>query len=288
MIMFISALFGLLVSEYVWYMIKSSTLFQNYYVTYYNAYAWLEVWLTQAKYHWFGFENVFVQSGSNCRHDQCATKVDIHGRTAVYSNKLTNSDSCAELDEQNINEYISLPAGDCFIVPLFYDTGTDFWQTFYKMIPSAGFLSQTYNPVLYSTYAGYTTGDLQDLQDGDNEETYVIRIIDEELQNLYSIIEPLTNDPNPFYIADSMQPYTWNQNYLIVANPTSITKNFCLGLEWDLSGEDDDDSGKKWVPAKYITVESFAEDGNTQIALRAIKNNELPSFLCYGAINPIN
>ncbi|MDP2670635.1 MAG: hypothetical protein Q8O99_07205 [bacterium] len=37
---------------------------------------------------------------------------------------------------------------------------------------------------------------------------------------------------------------------------------------------------------KYVNVTSIAVDGIDTVALSAIKNNELPSFLCYGAINP--
>jgi hypothetical protein len=106
-------------------------------------------------------------------------------------------------------------------------------------------------------------------------ETYSLRIIDESLNNLGSVLEPVTNPAAPYTFAADMPTYSGTlTNYFIVANPTSSTKAFCLQL-----------ANANELTMKYVNVTSIGEDGDNTISLNAIKNNELPSFLCYGAIN---
>jgi hypothetical protein len=267
MIMFISSLLWLLVSQYVWFMIATSSLFQNYYSTYYMAYGWLEVWLTQVKYHWFWFENAIISTWSACRSLNCQTETTITSRSPVISDAYEVFNSCNTLSASWINGqwYMQLWSWDCFITPLYVDDSTDFNPILYTNLASSTFLT-TYSPSLYNTYSWTVwTGEL-----------YSIRIIDENLNNLSSVLEPETWIPTPYSFWTAMPPYSWtSSNYFIVANPSASNKQFCMELGW-------------WweLPMKFVNVLSIAQDGNNTIALNAIKNNELPSFLCYWAINP--
>lgn len=267
MIMFISSLLWLLVSQYVWFMIKTSWLFQNYYSTYYMAYWWLEVWLTQVKYHWFGFENSIITTWSVCRSSDCNTVTTITSRSPVISDAYEVRTTCNSLVASwtNWQWYMQLWSWDCFITPLYVDNSTGFNAISYTNIDANTFLT-TYNPALYNTYSGWSwTGEL-----------YSIRIIDEKLNNLSSVLEPDTWNPSPYSFWIAMPPYSGtSSNYFIVANPSATNKQFCMQLWW-------------WweLPMKYVNVLSIAQDANNTISLNAIKNNELPSFLCYWAINP--
>lgn len=267
MIMFISSLLWLLVSQYVWFMIKTSWLFQNYYSTYYMAYWWLEVWLTQVKYHWFWFENTIIITWSSCRDPNCQTETTITSRSPVISDAYEVRTTCDNLSSSWTNGqwYMQLWSWDCFITPLYVDNSDDFDAVSYVNIASNVFLND-YSPTLNNTYSWTAwTGEL-----------YSIRIIDENLNNLSSVLEPETWNPSEYSFRDDMPAYSWtSSNYFIVANPSASNKQFCMELIW-------------WweLPMKYVNVLSIAQDSNNTISLNAIKNNELPSFLCYWAINP--
>lgn len=89
-------------------------------------------------------------------------------------------------------------------------------------------------------------------------------------------MEPETWNPIDYSFWTDMPAYSGtSSNYFIVANPSATNKQFCMELVW-------------WweLPMKFVNVLSIAQDSNNTISLNAIKNNELPSFLCYWAINP--
>lgn len=269
MIMFISSLLWLLVSQYIQYMIKTAAIFQNYYTTYYMAYWWLELWLTQVKYHWYWFENTVTITGESCRTDTCQAVTTITSRSAVIADAYESWSSCPALDaswSDSNQSYMGLWSWDCFIVPLYFDASSWFNAIDYTKIASNDFLLWTYNPSLYNRYATWTSW---------TWETYSMRIIDESLSNLDSLLEP-TVSSNWYSFWSSMPAYSGSSiNYLIVANPSTTSKEFCLEVAW----------GNE-LPMKYISIVTIAEDWDNTIALNAIKNNELPSFLCYWAINP--
>lgn len=268
-IMFISSLLWLLVSQYVQYMIKTAAIFQNYYQTYYLAYGGLELWLTQVKYHGFWFESVEITTWASCRTDWCQVVTTISSRSSVIADSYDQRESCASLALSGGTDwsYMSLWSWDCFIVPLYIDISSWFDDISYYKIPETTFLnSSAYNPTLYNVY---TWG-------GWSGETYSLRIIDETLNNLTSILEPVTESPTPYSFAADMPVYDGNENnYLIIANPSATTKEFCLEL-----------ANQNEIVMKYVNIVSIGEDGDNTIALNAVKNNELPSFLCYWAINP--
>ncbi len=268
-IMFISSLLGLLVSQYVQYMIKTASIYQNYYATYYLAYWWLELWLTQVKHHGYGFESIEITTWSSCRAPDCQVVTTVTSRSSVIADSYDTRNSCDNLLASwgTAETFMSLWSWDCFIVPLYYDTATGFGAIDYFQISNfLGVTLSDYDPSLYNEYADpLWTG-----------EEYSLRIIDESLNNLWSLLEPTTESPSPYDFANDMSAYSWNENnYLIIANPTATTKDFCLQL-----------ANNNELPMKYVNVVSVAEDGTNTISLNAIKNNELPSFLCYWAINP--
>lgn len=268
-IMFISSLLGLLVSQYVQYMIKTASIYQNYYTTYYLTYWWLELWLTQVKHHGYGFEAVVVTTGSFCRSPDCEVVTIVTSRSPVIADSYSERETCDDLSVSwwTAETFMSLWSWDCFIAPLYYDSATGFAAVNYFKITNFLWVTLSdYDPSLYNEYDDPSwTG-----------EEYSLRIIDEWLNNLWSLLEPTTEDPSPYDFAADMPAYSWSENnYLIIANPSATTKNFCLEL-----------ANNNELPMKYVSVVSIGEDGDNTISLNAIKNNELPSFLCYGAINP--
>ena len=268
-IMFISSLLWLLVSQYVQYMIKTAGIFQNYYATYYLAYGGLELWLTQVKYHGYGFEWIETTTWASCRTPGCQVVTTITSRSSVIADTYDQWATCPALATSwwTDHTYMQLGSGDCFIIPLYYDISSGFDAISYYQIPD--FLTvhpSAYNPALYNVYSWvWWTGEI-----------YSLRIIDESLSNLSSLLEPTTESPTPYSFAADMPAYSGSENnYLIIANPTATTKAFCL-----------QSANNNQLAMKYVTVVSIWEDGNNTISLNAVKNNELPSFLCYGAINP--
>lgn len=275
-IMFVSSLLGLLVSQYVQYMIRTASIFQNYYATYYLTYGWLELGLTQVKYHGYWFESVEITTWASCRTPDCQVVTTITSRSSVIWNTYEQWESCNELSSSWwVNHtYMALWSGDCFVVPLYYDTASGFDPISYETAPGYGYkIPETeflnawvYNPRLYNVYSGV----------GWTGEIYSIRIIDVTLNNLGSLLEPITESPSPYAFSADMPTYSGSEiNYLIIANPTETTKSFCLEL-----------ANSNELVMKYVNVVSIGEDGDNTISLNAVKNNELPSFVCYGAINP--
>jgi len=269
LIMFISSLLWLLVSQYVQYMIKTAFIYQNYYSTYYLTYWWLELWLTQVKYHGYGFESIELTTWASCRSVTCQVVTTVTSRSSVIANSYDQWGSCNDLSVSwwTTQTFTSLWSGDCFIIPLYYDTAAGFDAISYYKIPDTDFLNTSvYDPSLHNEY-------VDPLWTG---EEYSVRIIDEWLNNLNSLLEPTTESPTPYDFATAMPPYSGSEiNYFIIANPSATTKEFCLEL-----------ANSNELTMKFVNVVSIWEDGNNTISLNAIKNNELPSFLCYGAINP--
>ena len=264
-IMFISSLLWLLVSEYVSNMIKISSIFQNYYHTYYLTYGWLELWLTQIKYHGYGFQDTVTFTGTACITSWCSVQASVISRSPVVANNYEVRDSCSALLASwgTDQTYTSLTSGDCFITPLYFDQSTGFGIIDYFEITSAVFAATA--PDLYNQYLTTWTA-----------ETYTIRIIDEELENSSSTVDATVGSPSPNPYSTILTGYDdGSQNYLIIANASAATKQFCHLF-----------SGDHLLPMKYATVTSIWVDGKNTIALNAIKNNEIPSFLCYGTINP--
>lgn len=266
-IMFVSSLLGLLISEYVQNMIKLSSLFSRYYHTYYLAYGGLEVGLTQTKYHGYGFEDALSLTGRACHMSGCQVDMTVSSRSRVIADTYEQRNSCSNLTASGgtTHTYTVLWSGDCFITPLFMDAATGFSSIAYNEVTSNEM--GTMNPALYNQYTGMaSTG-----------ETYTVRVLDENLTNT-DIVESTVGAPSPLMFYSSLSGYassSGNKNYLIVANPAGTTKEFCMQLA----------TGQELV-LKYVNVTSIAVDGVDTVALSAIKNNELPSFLCYGAINP--
>lgn len=301
-IMFISSLLWLLVTQYVRNMIKISWLFRDYYSTYYYAYAWLELWLSQINYRErnsqkpFGFEDEVLFSWFSDCESTCSFRMDINSRGTVitdsfdpsvrsctWSNAMWEVNSIQRENEANV--YLIEP-WDGFIVPLFYDASKWFDTVDYQTINYFG------------TWAWPTSNQFHALQptlynlawspDGVWED-YIVRIIDDNTENYLASIEPTIgshdryeNSPPLDLTQEEELAYSWdstNKNYMIVANATWDRKDFCLQLDpipWAIHTE---------LPTKYITVSSVAERDDATVAFGAIKNNDLPSFIIYGTIS---
>ena len=257
-----SSLLWLLVSEYVKNMIKVSSIFQNYYHTYYLAYGWLELWLSKVKYHGYGFQEDNTLTWMHCRTLWCSTSVSIVSRSPVIADTYDQWNSCTQLYASWWTEhtFMSLSSGDCFITPLYYDAALWFNPINYTTITSSIFIGS--NPTLTNTGAW-------------SWESYTIKIIDEWLTNDNELTATLKS-PLAYSYSTAMSGYASGFNYLIIANPSGTTKEFCHENTWATA----------LLPMKYVSITSIANDWKDSISLNAIKNNELPSFLCYGAINP--
>lgn len=270
--MFVSSLLGLIVAQYVQHLIQVSGLFQHYYRSYYYAYWGLELGLAQSKFHGYGFQNgvdedfIFNDyvacSGNNFG---CSTDITIQSRWNPVADSYQDFSSCATLDTNGWTTHIaySLSSGDAIIIPMFFDSSSWFNAISYDDITYAE-LAASYNPMIYATWSIWS-------------ETYLLKVIDEDLVNYNVTFSPTLSESNPFDLADalSVDEYdsdTDNKNYLIIANATGSTKEFCIQLDSPMV-------------SKYITIDSIGSYRWTSASLSAIKVDQLPSFLGYGTIN---
>lgn len=262
-IMFITSLLWLLVSQYVRNMITISALFSEYYTTYFIAYWWLELWLTQVKYHNFWFEDELVFTWFLCESSDCQFDMEIVSRSrAVWDTYLTYTWCDAMGTAWN---YYSLSAGECFITPLFYDI-------------SEGFDAVTYDDI-NATELWLMDLDIHHDWDGSGSGEYVVRIIDEDTENFDVLVEEYMSNWSPYETAAAdLWFYTWsvdNKNFFIIANATWDTKNFCLEVaSWSE------------LVKNYVTISSIWSDSNSYISFGAIKLYNVDSFNCFWTINP--
>ena len=288
--MFVSSLLWLLVSQYTRDMIAISSLFTRYYTTYFYAYWWLELWLSQINYRikndtskqnpfWYQDEVTFTGYNS-CSSDSCWFVMDIGSRSSVISDSINIFSWCNAILTTASDEAYNVDVWDGFIIPLFYDTSTWFSVADYEVITNTWSIIEfeDLDPQLYNQYATWWTS-----------QEYIVKILDEDVLNYDVFVEPTTGNPSPISLATGwLVPYFWsetpeNKNYLIVANATWSTKQFCLQLDghwpWGASTPPE-------LPLKYMRVTSQSEFNDTTVSFGAIKTNELPSYLIYGTINP--
>lgn len=168
-----------------------------------------------------------------------------------------------------------MPAGDALIIPLFRDHTTGFN---YDADDSNSFSIVDYGPI------SWTNNDL--INDFKptlynltwTSDTYIIRVIDEDTENYNVTLEP-TESTTGYAFAAGLSGFNGgvdDKNYLIIANASGSTKDFCLEFDTWLS---------QGLYIKYIIIDSVATYGDTNASLRAAKSNPLPSFLGYGTIN---
>lgn len=289
-VLFVTSLIWLLVTHYVKNMITVSSLFTKYYTTYFHAYWWLEMGLSLINYRvswapetWnpFWYEDTASFTGyGNCNNIACWYDIEIHSRGGVLSDSAEIFSSC---DAAYYTGWAAweIAAWDWFIVPLFYDVSTGFSSVDYERIwGDIGWEFTDLDPQLYNTYAWVIPAE---------PEEYIVRIVDEQVENYDVFIEPTVS--TWWFLAEAiwaswswLLPYTGgidNKNYLIVANATWSTVDFCLQLDgvspsW----------GPAELPSQYMRVQSLAEFSDVSVAFWAIKANKLPSYLIYWTINP--
>lgn len=279
-VMFVSSLLWLTVAQYVQHLIQISWLFQQYYKAYYYAYGWLELWLAQSKFHGYGFQdgvdNDFIFSdylACSWSTETCTTNITIKSRWNPIADSYSDFSSCATLEsEWGSNHYsYSLWSGDAIIIPMFFDVSTGFDAISYDDIEYAGVGElEDYDPMIYATGAI-------------GAETYLVKVIDEDLVNYNVALSPTVAVSNPYDLRtaignanppDGYDSDPTNKNYLIIANATGDTKEFCIQLN----------NGSTMV-SKYITIDSIWSYRDARASLSAIKVDQLPSFLGYGTIN---
>lgn len=282
-IMFVSSLLWLTMAQYVQHMIQISWVFQDYYKAYYYAYGWLELWLAQAKFHTYKFEdgvnNDFIFSDYlTCSGTSvtCETDITVQSRWNPIADSYSNDyNTCGWLVAAASTTHTAyvLDAGDALIIPLFYDANTWF-STSTPSYVGIEFDSGTdplsgYDPIIYATGQSGAFG----------TETYVVKIIDYDLENYNVTLSP-TLDDSPYDVWTSLDTAyggysgsATNRNYLVIANATGSTKEFCIQVN----------EGKRMI-SKYVMIDSIGSYKNTSASLSALKINQLPSFLTYGTI----
>ena len=270
LVMFVSSLLWLIVAQYVQHLISVSSIFQEYYRSYYYAYGGLELGLAQSKAHGYGFEDDFLYTDlSTCdwlTNIACNTDITIKSRWNPVGDSYQDFSNCTSLYADTpaftgAHEYYSLSAGDAIILPLFWDTSTWFNTINYNVLSDTNFYAMS--PTMYVT--------------PDNpSESYLIKVIDENLENYNTTLEPTVwSWVNDFWSAlGNFDSAPDNKNYLVVANASWSVKEFCLQLDpWSE------------LVSKYILIESIGTYGDSVASLSALKVDQLPSFLWYGTIN---
>lgn len=273
-VMFVSALLWLLVSQYVQHLIKISSLFQDYYKSYYYAYAWVETALAQVKHHGYGFEDDDVFEETNeyiCGNKSCETDYTIVSRWRVLADSYHPSSlswSCGDISIASwadVWQYYDLPVGGAIILPLFKDQASDFDAPSYDFIATSNDLFSLDIEFLLAWWLWAW-------------DSYLLKVIDEDLTNNSSYTVNTSSFTLDAVTVWGQIDYTWNdvnnKHYLIIANPSWDPKKLCMQLGIN-----------EKVVNKYIVIESTWRYGKTSSSLSAIKVDQLPSFLWYGTIN---
>lgn len=278
-IMFVSSLLGLLVSQYVQHLISISSLFQDYYRSYYYAYAGLEVWLAQVKHHGYGFEqgrtsDYIYDDFSECFLWTwwCAADITITARWNPLADTYETRSDCDALSTwaDSDHSFYTVSSGNAVIIPLFYDSTTGFTtvaDTSYTVF-SWDALEDDIAPVVH-------------VEDISSTWTYLIQTIDED-SNSITLTPTISDYPDGYkFMTDLLAAWTLsntqsNKNYLIIANTDGETKDFCIYLSGSWSPE---------MVSKYVVIESIGKYGDVTASLSAIKVEQLPSFLGYGTID---
>jgi len=278
-IMFIVSVFWLLVSQYVSNLINISSLFQQYYKWYYYSYGGLELWLTLVKNHGFWYEETINFNAFNhCSRSNCSFDLIISSRNNTLINYTTEPVDCHTDPTEDIDideTYFQMPAGDALIIPLYWDHTT--WFNY------DADNSNSFSIVQYDSLSGTNNDLLDDFQptiynSASSSGTYIIRVIDEDTENYNVTLEPYES-LSWYSFATPLSGYEGssdNKNYLIIANASWSTKEFCVEFNPTLN---------EWLYIKYIIIDSVATYGDTNASLRAAKSNPLPSFLGYWTIN---
>lgn len=259
--MMVSSLLWLLISHYVNNLITVSRLFNDYYKAYYYAYGWLELGLSQAKVHGYGFEDALTYTDfSGCVVGTwCKFVMGIDSRQHTLSDDTTDRTDCTWVYDAGGN-YV-LEEGEARIIPLFWDNTTGFATPSYTYVTDADLITMA--PNLYNLWTA--------------SEEYGIKVLDEGLENYNTSLAWEIGNPNPYSFAMDISGYAsspTNNNYLIITNATGADKEFCIEL---------DPLGNS-LPGKYTVISSIGYYGHAQVSLGANKTNDLPSYLVYGAI----
>lgn len=259
--MFVSSLLWLLVSQYVSNLIRISKLFHDYYRWYYQAYAGLELGLSQTLQHGYGFEdsNTYTDFSACPAWGLCSFDMEIDSRSHVLYDSPAEYSNCNEAELWWA--YYTVAGWNGFIVPLFWDASTGFENINYLNVDDVDLVDT--NPQLYNNWQPW--------------DIYTVKVIDEELENYNSDISSVIDSPDPYEFASDLSGYVsgpWNKNYLVVVNTTGSSMEFCIEL----------DSNEFPLPGKYIIISSVWYYGNAIVSLGATKVNQLPSYLIYSTI----
>ncbi len=270
--MFVSSLLGLIVAQYVNHLISISSLFQEYYRSYYYAYGWLELGLAQAKHHGYGFEQWVGTDFIFTDYDSCTAlsggfcnaNITVQSRWNPVADSYADWADCAAMAADGGTDHVdySLSAGDAIILPLFRDTSSGFDPVSYSVLWFTGL--QAMAPRMEAS----TTGD--------PTQSYIIKVVDEDLINYNITLEPTVAE-SPYAFATWLGEYDSsvdNKNYLVIANASGDVKDFCIEL-----------AGTNRIVSKYILIDSVGTYGDSVASLSALKVDQLPSFLGYGTIN---
>jgi hypothetical protein len=249
-VLIVTALFWLILSQQARSMLSTVSNISNYYKTYYLAYGGVQVWFAHQSSHGYWYEDVL--SLKNWEEETTNIAINIQSRqTMIHQDTISNI--CTD------QTMYSIRPGDAYIVPLFFDEAKWFNTQSYSSISSSELRSE-YAPKLISK--------------GVANDTIVIRIVDEQLQN-YNAQRMHTLKWQEETIPLSFIEYTANnpenKAYLIIANPNANSISICI-------------QSNKPLVNSYIQISSTASYHDTQVTLFGKKQFQVPGFLTFWTI----
>lgn len=264
-ILFLVSFMWLLITKYVKNILLFSTEMHKYFKSYYEAYAGIELTLTQIKNHPFGFEQTIrYDSDTNknnfkyCKLNKCYFELTLKSKSnyLIDSPKSMSINSCQEQDSYSINNW------EWVIVPLFWDSN-----------PESGEWTLEWTDVDYLTNGNFLGIRLESYNSDGKELSIWVSII-EQLQR--NIIQKTISWPIVFWSESNIQSLDYDNNeksFLILWNvDNSWQEQICVNTPVKL-------------PSKYVVINSVWRYNDRFVSIEVNKLNTLPDYLIYNILN---
>lgn len=267
-IMFLSALWSILVTKYINNMLTYSWELAKYYKAYYHAYWGVEIELTKASNHGFWFDDRISKDSSTvlaniteCPENMC------HLETEVIANTKTLSDNNKNYLQTDCSEdtAIELKQWQGVIVPLFWDINNwSDWEWSLWSVWTNKLTSSNYNQIKIWVYWWQNERLTIWITDEENSSSNPVKV--DILSDIYEIDMNETRF-NTLNYNDSIN------SFLIIANIESIFSTQKVCIQSPVS-----------IPSWYITIKSEWRYLDKYVSIEAIKQNKLPEYLIYNII----
>jgi len=265
-ILFLVSFMWLLITKYVKNILLFSTEMHKYFKSYYEAYAGIELSLTEVKNHPFGYEQTIkYDSETNknnfkyCKLNKCYFELTLKSKSnfLIDAPESVNINSCQEDKSYNISQW------EWIIVPLFWDPNSELAEW-----PLIG------DQVEYLNESNFLGIELRTYNSEGKQISIWVSIIDVLEKNIKqqvmtSVMKFLWHSP----ITNGNYPSN-EKAFLVIWNSDNNpwAEKFCINSPTKL-------------PSKYVVINSVWRYNDRFVSIEARKLNTLPDYLIYNILN---